>query len=453
VPNITPAALRKLRLPGDLLAIGGIPLPADVDTTSWTPRQSDLVASWARDQLRFLVEHFDDLDLDIAAADRDTTSVEDYADAVRAAGTWLCDRSDVLQVADRSVSTPFELDELSIVTGCMADANERVRARATAGDMAGLKLAQAWFDAAVTVGMLSRLTLAATEIARVELTPFVQSETTYQLVSATFRCLGMLHEKETQVHGRLADFHAPAIADLAGVVTVALTAQMGDLFDQLDGGVDGSWKPGVFSALRLPELTRLAIRDPVLVRRYGDKQVEKRFEHQLALLFQSLGFVVIQTRTGTRTVDLVCISTDPTERITFLVEAKTTKAPYALPAKDERALRDYVADINATLTSLPPLKFVLLVSHAGTATLDGKLRDFEIKAGTPIRFLKASALSALREEIPGPAPTTALLQLIVGAQRILPDDLAQRVGDAYRSTHEAHRAFAEALMAAARPVL
>jgi hypothetical protein len=451
VPNITPATLRKLRLPGDLPSLGRIPLPVDVDTTSWTLRQSELVASWARDQLRFLVEHFDDLD--ITAADRDTTSVADYADAVRAVGTWLCDRSDVLQVADRSVPTPFQLDELSIVTSSMTEANKRVGAMATAGDLTGLKLAQTWFDAAVTVGLLSRLTLAATEISRVELTPFAQSESTYQLVSAMFRCLEMLHEKETQVHGRLAEFHTRAIADLAGSITVALTARMADLFDELGGGMDASWEPGVFSALRLPELTRLAIRDPVLVRRYGDKQVEKRFEHQLALLFQSLGFVVIQTRTGTRTVDLVCISTDPTERVTFLVEAKTTKGPYALPAKDERALRDYVADINATLTSLPPLKFVLLVSHAGTGTLDGKLRDFETKAGTPIRFLKASALSALREEIPGPAPTTALLQLIVGGERILPDDLAQRVGNAYRSTHEAHRAFAEALMAAARPAL
>src|SRR6202041_1722740 len=88
---------------------------------------------------------------------------------------------------------------------------------------------------------------------------------------------------------------------------------------------------GPFSLLRLPELQLLASQDPRMQQRYGPKQVEKNFELQLALLMQSFGFYVIRTRVGERTVDLICISGDPTASYTLMVEAKTSKAPYAMP--------------------------------------------------------------------------------------------------------------------------
>ena len=61
--------------------------------------------------------------------------------------------------------------------------------------------------------------------------------------------------------------------------------------------------PGPFSALRLSELQLLAERAATAGARYGYANLARRFEQQLSLLVQSLGFIVIRTRTGERTVD------------------------------------------------------------------------------------------------------------------------------------------------------
>ncbi len=157
---------------------------------------------------------------------------------------------------------------------------------------------------------------------------------------------------------------------------------------------------------------------------------------------------MIHTKTGTRTVDLVCISTDPSQRVTFLVEAKTSTASYSLPAKDERALRDYVTEIEQTLTTLPPLRFVLVVSNGATKTLEHKLRDLETKSGKPVRFMTATALGRLRASMPGPVPVGPFCNLLLDGPSILSEDFAGSITAIYRRQQDAHREFTEALMRA-----
>src|SRR5437867_1365392 len=125
------------------------------------------------------------------------------------------------------------------------------------------------------------------------------------------------------------------------------------------------------------ELPIIAARTPEVIQKYGEKNLECVFEMQLALLMQSFGFIVVQTRIGERRVDLIAISSGSYDPITCIVEAKTSRSPYALPVKDERALKEYVQDIRRSLTSLPPLKFVLLVSGAAARSLPARLHRVE----------------------------------------------------------------------------
>jgi hypothetical protein len=83
------------------------------------------------------------------------------------------------------------------------------------------------------------------------------------------------------------------------------------------------------------ELSQLARRSDVIIQRYGKSEIETRFEAQLALLMQSFGFLVVRTERAQRRIDLVCIAPgSPGESYTFLLEAKTTAANYALPTKE-----------------------------------------------------------------------------------------------------------------------
>ena len=122
-------------------------------------------------------------------------------------------------------------------------------------------------------------------------------------------------------------------------------------------------RPGAFSAMRLNELSLLARRDKTVADRYGLKRIESIFEHRLALVFQSFGFYVVSTRKGKSTVDLYCVSPSPKGGYSFMVEAKTSKRAYSLSPRDSRAIAQYVTDAESGLTTLPPLKFVLLLAH------------------------------------------------------------------------------------------
>jgi hypothetical protein len=204
--------------------------------------------------------------------------------------------------------------------------------------------------------------------------------------------------------------------------------------------VDSNKRGGPFSSIRLTELAPLANRDARLSKKYGNKRIEKVFEQQLALIVQSFGLYVVSTRTGQRTVDLICISADPTARFTFLLEAKTSARPYALPRDDARALLEYIREVRGGLTTLPPLHFVLMVGPSPSATLEKKLQGLEAEAGLPIRYCSANELAQLREVVAGPLPLNDFADHLLLASRVVPAGFAQKMRsrvDELRSSHEA----------------
>ena len=210
--------------------------------------------------------------------------------------------------------------------------------------------------------------------------------------------------------------------------------------------------PGVFSQLVLHELPLLAQRQPAVQRRYGEKRIEKRFEHQLGLLMSSLGFYVVATDTGTRTVDLVCTGGAGVEPVTFLLEAKTTKRPYALPPSDERAMREYAEDVKAVLTTLPKLRFVLMVAHAEAKTLSRKLESFEHQLGVPVRFVRASTLATLRERIVGPVDAGDFSSAVLGSNPIISDEIVELLSDNVKERESVHVDMVKRLFAARRQI-
>lgn len=205
-------------------------------------------------------------------------------------------------------------------------------------------------------------------------------------------------------------------------------------------------RPGPFSALRLSELALLARRDAALVRRYGEKQIEKIFESQLSLIAQSFGLYVVRTRSGHRTVDLVCISGQSEERVSFLLEAKTGAGAYALPRKDYRALREYVDDIRRTLTTLPALRFVLVVGHRAAGTLHTKLRELEHETGIPFRFAEAGLIASLRERLPGVLPLRRFVNEILASDVVIGPATLDLIVESYKLEQRAHTAFIETML-------
>lgn len=154
------------------------------------------------------------------------------------------------------------------------------------------------------------------------------------------------------------------------------------------------------------ELMWLARRSNPAVRKYGAKRVERIFEQRLALLFQSLGFTVVQARPGLEAADLLCISR--TERFSFLVDAKSTKAKYVLPRSDQRALRDYASDFRQKLPDLPPLAMVLIVSWEAAATVPKKLERLQLEMELPVRFVPIKVLSEFSARSSRPSSSGAL---------------------------------------------
>jgi hypothetical protein len=227
---------------------------------------------------------------------------------------------------------------------------------------------------------------------------------------------------------------------LASTCTVALS----EIYKERAASGDRQYRPGIYSALRLHELSPLAARDPVLLKRDGAKRAEKAFERQLALLFQSLGFYVVESRVGERTVDLICLS--EVCRGTFLVEAKSSRDPYRLPTADQRALREYVTEVQRTLTTLPALDFVLVVGHGGHSTLSDRVRQTEADLRVPLRFIAAPDLVSLREGLPGPVDYSLLRAELLRAAPVLDAAFAGTLSKAIASKHHAHQQFVAALL-------
>ncbi len=203
---------------------------------------------------------------------------------------------------------------------------------------------------------------------------------------------------------------------------------------------------GVFSAIQLNELSSLANRTDRVIKQYGARNVARAFEMQLSLVIQSFGPHVALTRSGSSTVDLVCIASHSDGGMTFLLEAKTTKAKYALPKKDSRALRDYVAEVRAKLTTLPTVGFVLLVGPGPASTIDRKLASLEVQIGVPVRYLEAKSLAMLRERLPGPMDMQVFRDTLADFPRVLTEGFVDALVAHTRSTEVAHREFVKSLL-------
>lgn len=232
--------------------------------------------------------------------------------------------------------------------------------------------------------------------------------------------LGIFHEyfANTSIDGVCK--HGPDAAFL-------LRRLMGDAFHLLATVFNVPARPwseahptGPFSQLRVAELRLLAERASAVQTRYGQKQVEKVFEQQLALLVQSFGFYVVPARIGDATADLVCMSADSSAQFTFLLDAKSSGRPYALPMDDRRALADYVTDARSNLaTAAAPVEFLLIVGGNPGSTLHEKLRDLEQALGLPVRFCPAHILASLREALVGPLPLAKWKEAVLRSPHIL----------------------------------
>ncbi len=179
---------------------------------------------------------------------------------------------------------------------------------------------------------------------------------------------------------------------------------------------------GVFSSINLSELPLLASRDPEMIQKYGSKQVERLFEKQVALIASSFGFEVGSAQIGEPMVDILC----HVPAGTFLIEAKTSSQPYALPTKDGRAIVDYVKRVRR-LEMLPPLRFVLIIGCGAAATLESKLVALENKAGAAVRFCTAADFAKLRDSTPCPLPRESFVDVILAGERVLQSEFVEEI--------------------------
>lgn len=254
------------------------------------------------------------------------------------------------------------------------------------------------------------------------------------------------HDNLYRLHGSSLSAPHPDLRRCANKLTHGLL----DLFKTVYSSEQVVWnkdhKSGPFSALRTPELALLASRNKKLLIRYGTKQVEKVFERQLALLFQSFGFYVVETKSGQKTIDLICISSDPRKTMTILVEAKTSGKPYSLPTKDRRALTEYAKDVKKSLTSMPALEFVLIIGPQPVSTLEGRLNELEAEIQTPARYITAAELAAVRECMPGPLPMETLRNDVLRSDTRILKNLNKSILETYQNQQQAHSLFVNTML-------
>lgn len=172
------------------------------------------------------------------------------------------------------------------------------------------------------------------------------------------------------------------------------------------------------SVLHLPEFPLLADRTPHLLKKYGLKTVEERFEQQLSLALQSFGFRTVPTTKEGRRGDNICI-TGGDSPVAILVEAKTSKHPYNLPVKDERALLEYAQKLKNPSPIIFPLRLILIIGPNPHAKLAKRLKRLEAAARVPVRYCSAAALAAFLRLPPTGVTTEDLFEAFLVDDRII----------------------------------
>ena len=256
--------------------------------------------------------------------------------------------------------------------------------------------------------------------------------------------LGVLRSFESIAHDALSSMYGLSLSATGPLKLLSNRLIAGSLerLSEIYRTADESWnrehRIGPFSQIKLSEFPLMASRNEAMIELYGQKHLEKAFEQQLALIVQSLGFYVVSTRTGERMVDLVCMSPNPYSQATILIEAKTSKRPYALPSKDERAILEYVDEIRRSLTTFPSLQLVLIVGPRAGKTLGNKLKRLELRLGIPTRFCTAQDFAEIRESIPGPIPLNLLIEQILSSSHVLEKRLGVSIAKKYTAIQTAH---------------
>jgi hypothetical protein len=205
-----------------------------------------------------------------------------------------------------------------------------------------------------------------------------------------------------------------------------------------------------FASLRVHELGPLARRSDAMRQKYTNNRVAGVFERQLGIAMQSFGFVVIPGQSGRRSGDLICIARDPTRPYSVLVDAKSSRRPYSLPPRDERALAEYVDSFRTYMRDLPPLAFVLVVGPSPAPTAGEKFERLGRSVGMPVRFVDAAVLAKLREELVGPVSAPLFHDAISASAPVVPISAIEDLLAAERKTEAALRGFVNQLAEAQR---
>jgi hypothetical protein len=211
--------------------------------------------------------------------------------------------------------------------------------------------------------------------------------------------------------------YSGAAVDIANCLSSA-AAHYGRLGEQRE---QAQMQATARSILRLPEFPLLAARAPHLLKKYGLKTVEERFEQQLSLALQSFGFRTVPTTRGGRRGDNICI-TGGDSPAAILVEAKTSEHPYNLPTKDERALLEYARKLDNPSPIIFPLRLILIVGPNPDVKLAERLNRLEAAARVPVRYCSAAALAALLRQPPTGVTAEGLFEAFGGDQRIISTD-------------------------------
>lgn len=169
------------------------------------------------------------------------------------------------------------------------------------------------------------------------------------------------------------------------------------------------------------ELVLLSKRDGLIAKKHGVKGIEKAFEERLGAIFKTLGFVPVPARPGKAVVDILCVSPEP-QLFSFLVEAKTSKAPYKLPKDDYRAIRDYARDFPLRVPNLKPFEFILVVGPSYAETLPERLQELQAEIRLPVRFASADLIALLQQEVAGPVEAAAFRDAVVRSEDPILDE-------------------------------
>lgn len=150
-----------------------------------------------------------------------------------------------------------------------------------------------------------------------------------------------------------------------------------------------------------------------------EMSTERAFERQLAILFTTFGFAVVESKPGRRWVDFLCVASASTPA-TIAIEAKSASHPeYVFRADAQRALVEHVDNVRRTLHGLPPLRLVVIVAPAlstGAAERIGRVAD---QIGIPCCGFPLDLLCELRQRHLGHLPFDIFERIITSGPYVV----------------------------------